>query len=271
VVADGDIHDLPASDWGVIPGEAIGEVVVVEVLCAHPYGLGVRIVGYETYGHVNSPRVADGYYELATGQRLIGRSLPARVLAAGEIGRQTTLTLRPSDVSRESAEPRSWGTVVAVAAGGSSTHRQVDAAGRPSGRRRADHGTWCVKRRRRIAGPRTGHLTVDRSHLLGWLMQMSARNRLTQVRQPVTQKLEDPGPDACSWIWVLPVPDGRIRIARIVVPRHLADTGEWFGEEDVTTESVRFVDHVDRVDDVVRGLGGDPDALESPWRNDFPL
>lgn len=102
-------------------------------------------------------------------------------------------------------------------------------------------------------------------------MQMTARNRLTRLRQPVTQKLDDLGPGACSWIWVLPVPDGRLRIARIVVPRHLAETGEWFGQEDFTTESTTFVEHVDDVDDVVRGLGGDPDALESPWRNDFPL
>lgn len=67
---------------------------------------------------------------------------------------------------------------------------------------------------------------------------------------------------------VLPVPDGRIRIARIAVPRHLAETG---GGSARRTEPIRFVDHVDGVDDVVRGLGGDPDALESPWRNDFPL
>lgn len=107
--------------------------------------------------------------------------------------------------------------------------------------------------------------------LWGWLMDLKVRNRLVTLRAPVTQRLVDPEPGTCSWLWVLPVPGGRIRIARVLVPAALAESGEWFSEDGYTTAAVTFVDSADDVDDVVRDLGGDPESLESPWRNEFPL
>ena len=101
-------------------------------------------------------------------------------------------------------------------------------------------------------------------------MDMRVRNRLTRLRQPVTQRLADPDPQTCAWIWVLPVPDGRVRVARVEVPRRLVESGECFGEDDHVTSVPCLVD-VDEVDEAVRACGGDPMCLESPWRNEFPL
>lgn len=103
-------------------------------------------------------------------------------------------------------------------------------------------------------------------------MRTAVRTRVARLRQPVTQRLPDPDPATRAWVWVLPLPDGRVRVAHVAVPRHLLEPEELcLGEEDVTTTHLRVVDHVDDVDAAVRACGGDPDALASPWRNDFPL
>ncbi|WP_136518142.1 hypothetical protein [Cellulomonas telluris] len=102
-------------------------------------------------------------------------------------------------------------------------------------------------------------------------MKTSVRNRLLRLGRPVTQRLPTPDTERATWIWVLPVPDGRIRVAAVAVARELVDSGACFAEDDVRTESVTFVDRVDDVDAIVVALGGDPSGLESPWRNEFPL
>lgn len=102
-------------------------------------------------------------------------------------------------------------------------------------------------------------------------MDLRARNRIATLRCPVTARLAVSDSGTSSWIWVLPTPDGRIRVARIVVPKELAESGGFFAEDDYETAEVVYVGSVDDVDDAVRNLGGDPDLLDSPWRNDFPL
>ncbi|MFI6897665.1 hypothetical protein ACIBM4_26485 [Streptomyces sp. NPDC050256] len=46
---------------------------------------------------------------------------------------------------------------------------------------------------------------------------------------------------------------------------------ECFGEEDIERVRVATVATPADADDVVRGLGVDPEDLDAPWKNDFPL
>lgn len=96
-----DIHELPVSEWGDISETAPGSIVNVTVLCAHVFGLGVAIEGTAGFGHVNSPRVTDGRYTMEIGFELVGKTVPARLLAVNS-GRQPTLSLRHSDLADES-------------------------------------------------------------------------------------------------------------------------------------------------------------------------
>jgi hypothetical protein len=102
-------------------------------------------------------------------------------------------------------------------------------------------------------------------------MKVQVRNRLARLRQAGHAEARRPR----SWVLLVgvgsPRTDGRIRVARIVVPRRFVESGGCFGEDDDRTESLTFVDTVDDVDEAVRACGGDPACLGSPWRNGFPL
>ncbi|MBQ1073765.1 hypothetical protein KBX06_11435 [Micromonospora sp. C31] len=77
--------------------------------------------------------------------------------------------------------------------------------------------------------------------------------------------------DCYSWVWVLPAPDGRFRVAAIEVPKQLVDDDACFCEEDMRTPYLRIVDEVGEVDAAVREAGVDPEQLDAPWNNGFPL
>jgi hypothetical protein len=74
-----------------------------------------------------------------------------------------------------------------------------------------------------------------------------------------------------SWVWVLPLRDGRFRVAAIEVPRRMVDEDVSFFEEDMETPYLKIVDTIDEVDAAVREAGVDPDQLDAPWHSDFPL
>ncbi|MDQ2816083.1 MAG: hypothetical protein M3Z75_30635 [Actinomycetota bacterium] len=103
-------------------------------------------------------------------------------------------------------------------------------------------------------------------------MKISTRNRLTMgQRALVSARLPAAAPGVYSWVWVLPLPDGRFRVAAIEIPERLVDDDECFGEDAINTRFLRVVDDVDEVDGAVREAGGDPEELTAPWHNDFPL
>ncbi|MFD2688461.1 hypothetical protein ACFS5L_27000 [Streptomyces phyllanthi] len=55
------------------------------------------------------------------------------------------------------------------------------------------------------------------------------------------------------------------------IPKHFIDEGICFAEEDIDRVQVATVATSEAVDSVVRDLGIDPDSLDAPWKNDFPL
>ena len=102
-------------------------------------------------------------------------------------------------------------------------------------------------------------------------MRTEIRNRLLMTREPVSARHEPTSADHYAWMWVLPISDGRFRIALIEVPKHFVDNDEYFYEEDYETRFLKIVDSVDDVDSAVQEAGGNPDILDVPWRNDFPF
>ena len=94
---DGDIHDMPSSQWGTLGSELVGCVVEIRILCVHPFGVGVYLTAQDAYAHVNVPRVTDGRFTVAEASRHIGEVRRALILSV-EPGRQPTLTIRPSEV-----------------------------------------------------------------------------------------------------------------------------------------------------------------------------
>lgn len=102
-------------------------------------------------------------------------------------------------------------------------------------------------------------------------MRTEVRNRLVMTGGLVSARRVSSAPGRYSWVWVNPMPDGRYRIAAIEVPKHLVDEDICFFEDDFDTPYLSIVDTIDEVDAAVRAAGVDPDALEAPWHNDFPL
>jgi hypothetical protein len=102
-------------------------------------------------------------------------------------------------------------------------------------------------------------------------MKTEALNRLTMLRQLVSARRNSSSPQNYSWVWVLPLPDGRFRIAAIEVPKELIDADRCFFEEDMVTPYLKVVDTVDQVDAAACEAGVDPENLDAPWHNDFPL
>jgi hypothetical protein len=78
-------------------------------------------------------------------------------------------------------------------------------------------------------------------------------------------------PDRYSWVLVHPLPDGGFRVAAIEVPKHLVDQDICFHDGDFRTPYLKIVSEISEIDAAVREAGADPDDLDAPWHNDFPL
>ncbi|GAA3807321.1 hypothetical protein GCM10023083_47920 [Streptomyces phyllanthi] len=65
--------------------------------------------------------------------------------------------------------------------------------------------------------------------------------------------------------------DETFRVSTVEIPKHFIDEGICFAEEDIDRVQVATVATSEAVDSVVRDLGIDPDSLDAPWKNDFPL
>jgi hypothetical protein len=77
--------------------------------------------------------------------------------------------------------------------------------------------------------------------------------------------------DFYAWVWVSPLRDGRFKVSTVELEKHFVDNDECFAEEDINRVHVGTVDDIVSVDGMIRELGVDPDTLDVPWKNDFPL
>lgn len=102
-------------------------------------------------------------------------------------------------------------------------------------------------------------------------MRTQAKNRLVMTKALISARRASGTPYTYSWVWVLPLPDGRYRVAAIEVPKHLVDNDTCFFEEDFETPYLKVVSELPEVDAAVREAGVDPEELDAPWQNNFPL
>ncbi|MCU1680181.1 MAG: hypothetical protein JWQ81_920 [Amycolatopsis sp.] len=71
-----------------------GETVHAEVVCHHPFGLGLYLLDYDTYGHVNIPNVADTVVHGPEEFPPIGAQVWAQSFGIRGDGRQLNLTMK---------------------------------------------------------------------------------------------------------------------------------------------------------------------------------
>ncbi|WP_371577487.1 hypothetical protein [Streptomyces sp. NBC_01314] len=102
-------------------------------------------------------------------------------------------------------------------------------------------------------------------------MRTEVANRLVMTRALVSARRHPGTPDSYAWVWAFPMRDGKFRISTVEIPKLIVDEDACFGEEDIERVHVATVETVEEVDMVVRNLGVDPETLDAPWKNDFPL
>ncbi|MEU0492421.1 hypothetical protein ABZ249_24585 [Nocardiopsis sp. NPDC006139] len=89
------------------------------------------------------------------------------------------------------------------------------------------------------------------------------------LRGLVSARVDSGDPSYLSWIFVQVLNDDRLRISKVSVPKSLVDG--CFGEADISREVIGVVSEISEVDSLLSSLGVDPDSLEEPWKNEFPL
>jgi hypothetical protein len=86
-----DMHSAGSAEAFVLPA---GQVVDAEVICHHPFGLGLYLPEYDAYAHVNIPEVSDAVAHGPEEFPPIGSSVRARSFGPSGEGRQLTMSLR---------------------------------------------------------------------------------------------------------------------------------------------------------------------------------
>ncbi|RST07360.1 hypothetical protein EF910_06670 [Streptomyces sp. WAC07149] len=102
-------------------------------------------------------------------------------------------------------------------------------------------------------------------------MRTEVANRLTMSRATVSARRKASSDERYAWVWVFPARDGTYRVSTVEIPKNLVDDDECFAEEDLSREHICTVGNLSEVEEAVRELGVDPDSLDAPWKNDFPL
>jgi hypothetical protein len=102
-------------------------------------------------------------------------------------------------------------------------------------------------------------------------MRTEVANRLTMTKSIVSARINPESPGSYAWVWVSPLEDGSFRISTVEIPANLVDEDICFAEEDIERVLIATVANLEEVDSKIQELGVDPDELDAPWKNDFPL
>ncbi|WP_055714839.1 hypothetical protein [Streptomyces torulosus] len=102
-------------------------------------------------------------------------------------------------------------------------------------------------------------------------MRTEVANRLVMTRALVSARRQPSTQNAYAWVWAFPLRDGKFRVSTVEIPKRFVDEDTCFGEEDIERVHVATVETVEEIDAIVRELGVDPETLDAPWKNDFPL
>jgi hypothetical protein len=102
-------------------------------------------------------------------------------------------------------------------------------------------------------------------------VRTQVKNRLVMTKDLVSARKEASSADRYAWVWVTPLDDGTFRVSTVEIPKQIVDDDVCFYEPDIQRTRVATLTDVAEVDEVVRGLGVDPETLDAPWHNNFPL
>ena len=102
-------------------------------------------------------------------------------------------------------------------------------------------------------------------------MRTEVQNRLIMTKGLVSARRQASSADRNAWVWVAPLRDGTFKVSTVELPKGVVDEDTCFFEDDIERTHVGTVAEISEVDELVRGVGVDPDSLDPPWKNDFPL
>jgi hypothetical protein len=102
-------------------------------------------------------------------------------------------------------------------------------------------------------------------------MRTEIENRLIMTKSLVSARRAASSDDRYAWVWVAPLRDGTFKVSTVELAKQLVDEDVCFFEDDIDRVHVGTVAEISEVDELVRGLGVDPETLDPPWKNDFPL
>ncbi|MEV6639031.1 hypothetical protein [Amycolatopsis sp. NPDC051371] len=96
-----DLHRAGSAERFVLPA---GEVVDAEVVCHHPFGLGLHLAEYDAYAHVDIPEVGGTLVRGPADFPAVGSAVRARSFGPSGEGRPLTMSLRglPSSLTSSS-------------------------------------------------------------------------------------------------------------------------------------------------------------------------
>jgi hypothetical protein len=103
-------------------------------------------------------------------------------------------------------------------------------------------------------------------------MKPHIRNRLTMPKRGVVAaEIAARGEGLRSFVAVIPQPDQSYRVFRFDVPSDATAENRYLSPDEVLNTDTHIAQTVDDAEDVLRGMGVDPDLLDVPWASDFPL
>jgi hypothetical protein len=102
-------------------------------------------------------------------------------------------------------------------------------------------------------------------------VRTEVKNRLIMTKALVSARKTASAADRYAWVWVAPLRDGTFRVSTVELPGRLVDEDLCFFEADIERVHVGTADDISGVDKLVKRVGVDPESLDSPWKNGFPL
>ncbi|NEW29528.1 hypothetical protein [Nocardia cyriacigeorgica] len=102
-------------------------------------------------------------------------------------------------------------------------------------------------------------------------MRLEVSNRLTMLKGFVTARCEPEIESRYAWVWVYPLKDGRFDVSTVEIDKKFVDNDDDVGEDDISRRDLGIVHTIEEVDKLIEQLGVDPNDLDAPWHNGFPL
>ncbi|MGY2112951.1 hypothetical protein ACW9HR_03430 [Nocardia gipuzkoensis] len=102
-------------------------------------------------------------------------------------------------------------------------------------------------------------------------MKTNVANRLTMLKQFVSGRCNPSSEDNYAWVWVHPTRDGRFDVSTVEISKELVDNDESVGEDQIRRTDLGVVEEISQVDELLKRHGMNPDDLDAPWHNNFPL